>query len=283
MTLEFGSPAASSTGPEIEVAALVQRVDSSSIRNFIGLSDSIPVLLLFVQAGDAASLNLEKSVTSLVQKAAGAILGLVVDVGASPDLVQAFDLNQIPSAYGLLKGQPAPLFTGDQSLDQIQLVINKVLEVARENGLVSKAKVKDAIAEPEISQSVQAAYDAIEHGKYPEALAQFEKALLENPNDGLAQAGLAQVKLLIRLENKDPEQLIADTASDAESVLAKADALIATGMADQGFALLLDLFEKTPKDQREPVRARLVELFTVVGIDTQEVAVARKALSLLLF
>jgi thioredoxin-like negative regulator of GroEL len=63
----------------------------------------------------------------------------------------------------------------------------------------------------------------------------------------------------------------------------KADALIATGMAEAGFKLLLGLFEKTAKDAREPIRLRIVEMFLVVGNDQLEVIEARKALSLLLF
>lgn len=282
MAIEFGS-ATSSSGQEIELPSLVQKVDSASIRDYIALSEKLPILMLFVQEGDPASNALESSVKSLVEKAAGSLIALMVDVTASPELAQAFELNQIPSAYGLLKGQPAPLFTGNQPADQIQLVISKVLEVAKENGLTARAKVKTEAAEPELSQTLQSAYDAIDQGKYQEALALYEKALLENPNDSLAEAGLAQVKLLLRLENKDLGELASKEAHDLESSLDKADALIATGMAAGGFKVLLELFEKTPKDQREPIRLRLVELFLVVGIDNQDVIDARKALSLLLF
>lgn len=283
MAIEFGSAAASNESPAIELPALVQRVDSASIRDYIALSEKLPILMLFVQSGDPGSENLERSVTQLVQKAAGSLIALIVDVAASPELAQAFELSQIPSAYGLLKGQPAPLFAGDQPLEQIQLVINKVLEVAKENGLNAKAKVAEIPAEKPLSPTLQSAYDAIDGGNYKEALALYEKALAENPNDSLAEAGMAQVKLLLRLENKDLAELVARQESNQESALEKADALIATGMAEQGFKVLLELFEKTPKDLREPIRERLVELFLVVGNDNQDVMAARKTLSLLLF
>jgi putative thioredoxin len=283
MTIEFGKSAATPGGPEISVPALVQRVDSKTIRDYIALSEKLPILMLFVQAGDPGSENLERTVTALVQKAAGSLIALVVDVAASPELAEAFELSQIPSAYGLLKGQPAPLFVGDQPMEQIQLVINKVLEVAKENGLSSTAKVLDAVTEPELSPSLQSAYEAIDQGEYQKALVLYEKALLENPNDSLAEAGMAQVKLLLRLENQDLGQLAVAEANDKASALAKADALVATGMAAQGFKVLLDLFESTAKDQREDIRLRLVELFLVVGNDNPAVIEARKGLSLLLF
>ena len=43
------------------------------------------------------------------------------------------------------------------------------------------------------------------------------------------------------------------------------------------------LFEKTAKDQREPIRLRLVEMFLVAGNDNPDVIAARKSLSLMLF
>jgi putative thioredoxin len=281
MTIEFGAPKANTEN--INVPALVMKVDTSSIRDYLPLSEKIPILMLFVQASDEASESLVKSVTALVQKTAGSMIALVVDAAASPELAQAFELNQIPSAYGLLKGQPAPLFVGNQPMEQIQLVITKVLEVAKENGLTGKAVVKEPEKEPELSATMTAAYAAIDSGDYQSASALYEKALLENPNDALAEAGLAQVKLLIRLEGKDLAAITASEPNSPDSILDKADALIATGNAGPGFELLLSLFQKTAKDQREPIRLRLVEMFLVVGNDNTDVIAARKSLSLLLF
>jgi putative thioredoxin len=281
MTIEFGSPKANSE--LINVPSLVMRVDAASIRDYLPLSEKIPILMLFVQASDPDSDALERSVTALVQKTAGAMIALVVDAAASPELVQAFELNQIPSAYGMLKGQPAPLFVGNQPMEQIQLVITKVLQVAKENGLTGKAVVKEIEKEPELSPTLSAAYAAIDSGDYKGAFALYEKALLENPNDALADAGLAQVKLLLRLQGKDLAVIVDSDATTDDAVLEKADALIATGNSAAGFNLLLVLFEKSAKDAREPIRLRLVEMFMVAGNDNPDVVAARKSLSLMLF
>ena len=281
MTIEFGS--LKTTTENINVPALVMNVDTSSIRDYLPLSEKIPVLMLFVEASDPASESLVKSVSALVQKTAGAMIALVIDAAASPELVQAFELNQIPSAYGLLKGQPAPLFVGNQPMEQIQLVITKVLEVAKENGLTGKAIVKEPEKEPELSPTLAAAYAAIDSRDYHGALALYEKAILENPNDSLAEAGLAQVKLLLRLEGKDLSAIMASEPNSTDLILEKADALIATGNPGAGFELLLSLFEKAAKDKSEPIRLRLVEMFLVAGNDSPDVIEARKLLSLMLF
>jgi putative thioredoxin len=277
MTIEFGKSTAKAQG----VPALVIQVDSNSIRDYLAISDSLPVLVLFVQENDPISLSLLNTVKTLTEKTAGKILTLVVDALKSPDLAQAFELKQVPTLLGLLKGQPAPLFTGDQPAEQVQMIIDRVLEVGKENGLTGTVAVEEP--QPELSITHQQAFAAIEDNNYPLAKSLYEKALVENPNDQLAEAGLAQIKLLIRLEGKDLAALAGSTGSAAEEVLDRVDALVATGLAFQGFEQLLGLFEATAKDQREPIRLRFVELFLVVGNEDPAVIQARKNLSLLLF
>ena len=277
MTIEFGK----STEKVQNVPALVIQVDANSIRDYLAISDSLPVLVLFVQESDPASQSLLSTVKLLTEKTAGRILTLVVDAVKSTELAQAFELKQIPTLLGMLKGQPAPLFAGDQPAEQVQLIINRVLEVGKENGLTGTVKVAEP--EPELSVTHQQAFAAIEANDYPLAKSLYEKALVENPNDQLAEAGLAQIKLLMRLEGKDLATLASSLGEDTDAVLERVDALVATGAASAGFEQLLSLFEKTAKDQREPIRLRFVELFLVVGNEDPAVIKARKNLSLLLF
>ena len=277
MTIEFGK----STDKVQNVPALVIQVDANSIRDYLAISDSLPVLVLFVQENDPASQSILSTVKLLTEKTAGKILTLVVDAVKSPELAQAFDLKQIPTLLGMLKGQPAPLFAGDQPAEQVQLIIDRVIQVGKENGLTGTVKVAEP--EPELSITHQQAFAAIEENNYPLARSLYEKALVENPNDQLAEAGLAQIKLLIRLEGKDLPSLVSSLGQDTDTVLDRVDALVATGAASEGFEQLLVLFESTAKDQREPIRLRFVELFLVVGNEDPAVIKARKNLSLLLF
>ena len=277
MTIEFGKP----TDKVQNVPALVIQVDSNSIRDYLAISDSLPVLVLLVQENDPSSQSLLSTVKLLTEKTAGKILTLVVDAVKSPELAQAFDLKQIPTLLGMLKGQPAPLFTGDQPAEQVQQIIDRVLDVGKENGLTGTVKVAEP--EPELSITHQQAFAAIDENNYPLAKSLYEKALVENPNDQLAEAGLAQIKLLIRLEGKDLPSLASSLGQDMDTALDRVDALVATGAASAGFEQLLVLFENTAKDQREPIRLRFVELFLVVGNEDPAVIKARKNLSLLLF
>lgn len=275
MTLEFGK------GQEPEhfnVPALTIEVDEESIRDYLALSDQLPLLVLFVGA-DPASNALKQSIEALTNNLAGELLTLVIDGEKYQSLANAFEVTQLPTVYGLLKGQPAPLFAGNQPAEQIQLVIDRVIEVAKENGLTGKVSVKEQPQEPELTEVQRLAFDLIEKQDYQGAKAMYERALLENPADSLSEEGLAQVKLLIRLEGKD----LATAINQNTSPLERADALIATGQAQLGFQVLLELFEKSDKEDREELRLRLVELFLVVGAADPSVVDARRKLSQLLF
>jgi putative thioredoxin len=275
LTLEFGK------GQEPEhfnVPALTIEVDEESIRDYLALSDQLPLLVLFV-GSDPASNALKQSIEALTNNLAGELLTLVIDGEKYQSLANAFEVTQLPTVYGLLKGQPAPLFAGNQPAEQIQLVIDRVIEVAKENGLTGKVSVKEQPQEPELTEVQRLAFDLIEKQDYQGAKAMYERALLENPADSLSEEGLAQVKLLIRLEGKD----LASATNQNTSPLERADALIATGQAQLGFQVLLELFEKSDKEDREELRLRLVELFLVVGAVEPSVVEARRKLSLLLF
>lgn len=278
MTIEFNK-ANAEAGPT--VPALSLRVDESSIRDYLALSDQTPLLVLFTHPDDEQSKSLEEKLATLVESAQGRLVLLVVDAIRSPQLAKAFEVSKLPAVYGLLKGQPAPLFVGDQPAEQLGAVVQRVLEVASENGLSATVQISAEPAEPELTAAQLAAFEAIENGDFEKALATYERALVENPNDAIADAGRAQVLLLIRLRGKDLAELTKNTTPDG--IFDRADALVAGGDPAAGFEALLSLFELSDKEARESIRERLVELFKVVGNDSEAVASARRKLSLLLF
>ena len=62
-----------------------------------------------------------------------------------------------------------------------------------------------------------------------------------------------------------------------------ADLDVSGGHVDDAFDRLIQLIKRTAGDERENVRTRLVELFTVVGDADPRVAAARRALASALF
>jgi putative thioredoxin len=91
---------------------------------------------------------------------------------------------------------------------------------------------------------------------------------------------------MLRRVGELPDDAIAIADADPENIdaaLAAADLQLLSGQAEAAYERLIALVAKNFGDDRERVRKRLVELFTVAGVDDPAVAKARRKLSSVLF
>lgn len=285
------STPASAPAPGSASVSLVMDVTDETFPQLLELSRTVPVVIdLWAEwCGPCKQLSpvLERVVTEL----AGRVVLAKVDVDANPQLAQAFRAQSIPMVVALVAGQPVPMFTGAVPEQQVREVFGQLLQLAAQNGVTGTVPV-DADAEPAVPAEPALpplhveAYEAIEAGDYPRAIAAYEKALAENPRDADARAGLGQVRLLHRVQGVDLQAARAAAASAPLGVaeqLTVADLDIAGGHVDDAFGRLLDLFAALPADERPAVRERLLELFGVVGDADPRVVRARARLATLLF
>lgn len=278
-------------GDAIQVPSLVMDVTDETFPQVLELSRAVPVVIdLWAEwCGPCKQLSpvLERVVTEL----AGRVVLAKVDVDANPQLSQAFRAQSIPMVVALVAGQPVPLFTGAVPEQQVRDVFAQLLQLAAQNGVtgsvsVDGAPAEEPPAEPPMPPLHAEAFEAIEAGDYPRAIAAYEKALAENPRDAEARAGLGQVRLLDRVQGLDLASTRAAAAAapgDVAAQFAVADLDLAGGHVDDAFGRLLDLFAQLPADQRTPVRERLLELFALVGDADPRVIAARGRLASLLF
>lgn len=277
------SPA--SVNPVVE--ALIIEGTEQNFNNLIGYSSRVPLVVEFFASWSEPGKSLSAKLEAQTLAAAGRILLIRVDVQAQPKIAAAFKVEGAPTVVAVIKGQPVPLFAGDQDATAIATVFERILEVAAENQISGTAVVDPAAAEaaaaPKLSPRHQAAYDAIDRGDYEAAVAEYQAALNEMPSDALAKAGLAQANLLVRTSSIDVDEILASQPTDLAGILLKADVLVAVGHAQQGFHLLLSVFSSAPAEDRDAIRKHLLELFEVIGTDSPEVAEARKKLALLLY
>lgn len=279
--------------PAGAVASLVFDATDESFGQVLELSRTVPVVVdLWAEwCGPCKQLSpiLERVVTEL----AGRVVLAKVDVDANPQLAQGFRAQSIPMVVALIAGQPVPLFTGAVPEQQVREVFAQLLQLAAQNGVTGTVSVDGEApetdaepAEPPLPPLHAEAFDAIEAGDYPRAIEAYEKALVENPRDAEARAGLGQVRLLDRVQGADLQAARAAAAAaplDIEAQLAVADLDLAGGHIEDAFARLLELFAALPSDERAPVRERLLELFGLVGDADPRVIQARGRLSSLLF
>ncbi|MEN9715588.1 MAG: hypothetical protein RJA35_1055 [Actinomycetota bacterium] len=282
-------PGASMTGAstsQVNVAGFVMDITPAGLAKFVKLSEQVPVLVEFHTLRAENSSTLSAKLAAEVLKRDGAFILLRLDGDQSGELLQAFQINGLPSVGALLRGQPIVLFNGDQEAEIISQVLDKVLLLAAENGVTEKAVSDGSVevpAQPTLPPRHQAAYDAIEAGNYAQAVAEFEAALNDSPADVMANTGLAQAKLLVRTDGLDFEAVLSEPAGSIDAAVQKADVLAVIGRFDKAFEALLDTFEVANKEDREVLRAHLLELFKVAGNSHPDVAAARARLTNLLY
>ncbi|WNM26620.1 tetratricopeptide repeat protein [Demequina capsici] len=252
-------------------------------------SMSVPVVIVFTSSAAPASETLALDVERLAAELGG-FLPARCDVDVERGIAQAFQIQAVPAAMALIGARPAPLFQGSASEAQLREVLGQVLQVAAQSGLGGPAPASEGAdgAEPApepLPPLHQEAYDAIERGDMDAAVAAYDRALVENPKDADARAGRAQVLLLKRTQGADPQAVRAAGAAapeDVQAQLAVADVDMLGGQIDDALGRLLDVASRVFGDDRDAVRARLVELFDVVGAQDPRVVQGRRMLAALL-
>ena len=216
-----------------------------------------------------------------------------VDVDANPAIAQALGAQGVPLLVGLVKGQPVPLFQGTADEADVRRYFDQLLAVAEQNGLTGRAEPAggaqpgpDDVEEPQDDPRFAAADEAFAAGDIDQAVAEYEALLNQAPGDTEVAERLAGVKLFGRTRDADlatARAAAADHPDDIDAQLLVADLDVSGGHVQDAFDRLIELVRRLEGDDRETVRERLLELFTVVGISDPRVASARRALASALF
>ncbi len=262
----------------------LESVTEAGLQGFAERSLQEPVVIAFVSSRVPQSDTVASTLAEVV-RAQGGMTMAACDVAAEPAIAQAFQISQVPAAVALIGGRPAPLFQGAATREQLVDLMAQVAQVARQAGLPAGAEAS-APEEPPLPPLHQEAYDAIERGDLAAAEEAYDKALAQNPKDADARAGRAQVRLMERSRTADLASVRAAAAErpeDIEAQLAVADLDVIGGQLEDAFARVIDVIRITTGDERDAVRARLLELFDVVDPADQRVLRARQALASALF
>ena len=277
----------------VPVASLVIDGGVENLRELLGLSKEVPVLVDFKTTGVPGSAAMTELLERLILELAGRVVLVRIDSDAQPQILEAFQLRQGGVAVALVKGQPVPLISAELDETEVRARLARLIEVANQQGLTQLAIVVDGSAQsaqpaaPALPPRHQKAFELIDAGDYDGAIAEYQAALREMPTDTMAQAGLAQTNLLKRVHGIDFADVLSsepnpEDAAAAADALIKADACVASGHAEYGCNLLLDRFA-VQFAERDALRARLLEYFTILGNEEPVVVAARKRLTMLLY
>jgi putative thioredoxin len=278
-------PPAPPAGAAAPAGGVVRQATDASFTEVLDLSSTVPVIVEFYGQGIAATLG------GLIAQYEGRIALATVDATSNPQLVQAFQVQQVPTVAAVVGGRPVQLFTGMLPEAELKDVLAQVLQLAEQNGVRGTIAVgtpadgAEPVEEP-LPPHHQEAYDAIAAGDFATAIKEYETAIAQNPRDQLAVAGLAQVSLLARLASADADAVRAAAAAapeDVDAQLAVADLDVSGGHLEDAFGRLLDLFPALDTEGRNRVRTRVLDYFEIAGSDDPRVVSARRRLTGLLY
>ena len=270
----------------VKVPSLVMDGSDANITGIIELSNTVPVIVEFYAGTPKAAIS------KIVKEYAGRLVLATVDAPVNPQLQQAFNVTAVPTIAAIVGGRPMSLFDGQVADDQVKQVFDQVLAVAAQNGVTGSVEapdVEEATAEPveePLPPLHQEAYDAIEQGDFPAAIAAYDKAIAQDPRDQFAVAGLAQVSLLHRLADRtaaDIRTAAAESPQSASAQLAVADLDISGGHLEDAFDRLLRLFPSLDATDKDSVRTRMLDYFQIAGVEDPRVIAARRRLTTLLY
>ena len=268
---------------------LVVDVDAQNLREVAETSTRVPVVVVLHASRSQVSTDLAGQLQTLAREYAGRFQLARVDVDTAPEVAQALQVAAVPTVVALIAGQPVPLFQGAIPADQLRELLDQLLELAARNGVTGSLAPQAADAEPvepEETEVERAAREALERGDYAAAEKAYDHAIAQSPADADLKVARSQIRMLGRMDGKDPLALLA--AADApgagvEDQLAGADAAVALGDVNVALGRALEAVRSHAGEERETARLRLLELFEVIGSSAPEVARARRQLAAILF
>jgi putative thioredoxin len=266
--------------PEIPIPGIAV-TQENLVSDFVSKSKEQVVVLLCWSPRSAQSKEILDILGKLESADKGAWLLGTVDVDSQPQVAQALQVKAVPIAIAIVAEQLLPLFESVPQIDQVRLVINKLLELASQKGV---GQAPEVLAEIPLEPEEQAAYAALEKSDFKAAKIAYESWLKRKPNEPVAVIGLAQVDLMLRVDGLDPELTLKSAKSDdLTSQLMCADIEIATGNNEAAFTRLLNVIRSFSGDEKEKAKLHLIQLFNLVNPSDPSLLKARNELASLLF
>jgi putative thioredoxin len=238
-----------------------------------------------------------------------------VDVDANKFIASQFQVRSIPTVYAMFQGQPVADMTSARTEAQVAAMLDQLLAKLP----VQAGDGEDA--GPSLDEVAAAGHAALAEGAAEEAYAIFTDVLAVDPDHKVSLAGMVEAlitldraaeahaifaslpeetrtnaafdkvgtMLAIAAEARDPEELaglrkaVAGNPDDHAARFDLANGLMAAGDRDGAADALLMIIAAERDWNDGAARARLLEIFGMIGLEDPWVSATRRKLSAILF
>ena len=129
---------------------LVVEVDAANLQEALNRTLQVPGVLVLWGSAYPQTRELFDTVVRVAASLEGRVLVLSADLSTSPQLLrvfqplleQAFGQPSVPATFGLLQGQPVPLFPGDVPEDDVRAMFDQLLQAAVQNGITGRVQLE---------------------------------------------------------------------------------------------------------------------------------------------
>jgi putative thioredoxin len=269
----------------------IEVTENNLVTDFIEYSATVPSFIFIWSDRAKGSREMLDTLDRLARQDNGAWRLGAICFDTQPELAQALRITAIPAAVALIQQQVLPIPTLPPEEASLRLMINRILEVAEQQGLTisrSGAVAPEGTPVEEVKQDPEEeeAYAAIERGDFASAADAYKRLLARKPNDQMAQQALAQCELMVRTGSIDPKRAIEDADKDPKNldfVIRASDAEVAMGSLEAAFARLITFIKAHPGDERKRAKEHLLTLFSLFPPDDPVLIKARRDLASALF
>ena len=275
------------------------------VQEVVEKSKEIPVIVDFWAPWCGPCKQLTPTLEKVVKDKNGKVILVKINVDENQGIAAQLNIQSIPTVYGFVDGKPIDAFQGAQPESKIEIMVNKLIDLAPGN---------------EIPKLLTEADDLFKEKKFEEAINLYEKLVSLDPGNPKIIVGL--IRCLIQLNRiNDAKELVEsldESLSDNEEILKikkllipqvnentnsidglklnlkddpenkeirfeLANTFLGLNDIENGFEELLILFEKDPRWNEEAAKKKLLEYFDLLGFSDPNVIGARKKLSSLMF
>ena len=123
---------------------LITQADESTFEMVMSTSRAVPVVIVLWAQASLESRGAVTMMEDVARRFAGRFQLVEIDASAAPAIVQAFQIQVLPTVVAVIAGRPVPLFQGVATAEQVTPIIEDLLAAAAQMGVTGGVKVSEA-------------------------------------------------------------------------------------------------------------------------------------------